>query len=1206
MHFMNTQLPGFAKGWAAPGSPGVPGSWNSWICRGLAAVLMVFCWTSSVHAATYAYRNIGFAYDSPSGSAATVAWHSSGSSPGCTGYPDGDDDWSDIGFTGGFTFTFGGTNYSGVRVYSNGILAFGNDVSGFHRNYTPQALPITSAAGGAPSGCQNGVPVNLMLPYWIDIVAGTANSTSGASVKYEMLGTAPNRRVVISWNNVKLYNTSTRYNFQVVLYEGSAGVNNRFEYRYTSGSSNGSNATVGVQLNTTDYTQYSYNQTFIDTTNGTAILWYPANQLATKSAEYRFDEGVWIGVAGEVRDTSGNSQDAVRVGNASNVANGKLCRGGSFINNTSATTIDAVATPVIPGNVGSIDFWFNSNTKWNSGDAMLLDATAVANRPFFLMNRSSGALRFAVADNSGTTLTAETGSLTYAAGTWHHIGVTWSIRTGTNQSLVQIIIDGNLIASTRGTTNGTLPALSSIYIGDNRTSGVTPSNGTPNGANGIIDEFYVYDIDVSLPQFQADMALTRSVCSAIDHFEIIHNGTASCGSAQVTIQAHDASHNLISLAGSTMTVSSSTNHGTWSTVSAINSITNTTPGKATYTFANESSVVLGLSNPFVETLNINVSLGTITEHSGAAASCVTKDYTFGSTCDADLVFGSCVGSYECLATGQAYNNLTSNPSSRNPLYTKLAGTAFAFDVAALDTSGNIVTNYASDADKAVTVELVNASGAGTCSSLPALSPATSSALTFTKVNQPTDQGRKAVTFTVAKAYPNLRCRVTDTNVTPSVVACSSDNFAIRPGAVTISTNATATPPSATATPTIAAGSSFLVTATTSTSANDAYAGTLTLDTGKLTAQITGQDTAIASGGTVGSLSLLSMVANQTPATGNATYSEVGYLYLASGALRDDSFTAVDSATGDCVTTTTGNLYLADNADASGKFGCSIGNRTTASFGRFRPYAFDTTVTNACVAGGFTYSGQSFPLAVTAKNAFGGVTANYSGSFANALNYSDANGASGTFNPTTLAAASFTNGVADLTATPSVSFTFGAKLSTPATLKLRVSETAGASSSLGTEGTTALRSGQLRLFNAFGSEKSNLAMPVQVQYWSGQSWVINSGDSCTVIPANAIYLSGVPTGVTASGFALASGNATLTLAKPNPVATGSVDAAIDLGALGSDQSCLATHGGTAADLPWLRSRNGTCAATYDRDPSARATFGINPSESTKSIHIRELY
>jgi len=1141
------------------------------------------CALGIAQAATYAYRNQAFSYDTPSASAATVTWHTSGAAPACTNYPDGDDDWADVSFPASFQFTFGGTAYAGVRIYSNGILAFGNDVSGFHRDYTPQALPITSPGPTGPTGCPNAVPVNLMLPYWIDIVAGTANHTTGASVRYELLGTAPNRRFVISWVNVKLYNRTARYNFQVVLYESAAGVNGNFEYRYTSGSSNGANATVGVQLSTTDYTQYSYNQQFIDTVNGTSILWYPANQLVTKDAEYRFDESFWSGVAGEVKDTSGNSQHGQRVGNAANIANGKLCRGGSFTNNTSNATIDAVATPLVPGRSGSVSFWYRSNNNWNTADTMLFDATAVANRPFFLMKRSNGALRFAVADSAGTVVTAETGNQSFAANTWQHIGVTWNVRPGTNLTLLQIFINGNLVTYARGTTNGALPALATLYIGDNRTSGVTPSNGTPNGANGAIDEFYVYPIDVSGPQFQADMALTRPVCTALDHFRIIHNGTASCGPAQVTIEAHDVNHALFSLAGTTMTISTSTGHGSWSAVSTINPVNNIAPGTATYTFANESRIVLALADPYAETLNIDINSGGITEHTGAASTCTAADYTYGSVCDANLTFAPCVSSFECLESGLAYQNLTASPTARNPLYTKLAGVAFSFDVVAVDANGNRVTSYAADADKTVTVELIDGAAGGACVSRPPLSPPVTSPLTFTRASQPTEQGRKSVSFTVNPAYRAVRCRVTDASQTPAVVGCSSDAFAIRPPSFAVSSsnaNADASGASATATPTVKAGGSFSLTAT----ATPGYDGTPQIDVTKLAAHAG----AVATGGLAGNFPAATAVSGS--ATGTAfAYGEVGYFRFDPGGVFDTGFTAVDQPN-DCTNDFSNTLV-------SGKYGCKIGNTAASDFfGRFIPDHFDTVVANAC--GGFTYSGQPFPLTVTAKNTGGGTTQNYAGSFARTVTLADANGAAGTFNPASLAAADFTAGVASKTAPPSVRFTFGSKQTAPATLKVRASD-GEASSATGSEGTTPLRSGRLVLSNAHGSELLALTMPIQTQYWTGSAWATNTLDSCTDASAALVFVKTPVTLPSPTGGAISGGTGQLTFAAPNQ--KGSVEVCANIGADG-DNPMTGCRNGTS--LPWLQG-SWDADGNYNDNPAARATFGIFQGRAPV-IYRRERY
>ena len=94
---------------------------------------------------------------------------------------------------------------------------------------------------------------------------------------------------------------------------------------------------------------------------------------------------------------------------------------------------------------------------------------------------------------------------------------------------------------------------------------------------------------------------------------------------------------------------------------------------------------------------------------------------------------------------------------------------------------------------------------------------------------------------------------------------------------------------------------------------------------------------------------------------------------------------------------------------------------------------------------------------------------------------------------------------------------------------------------------------------------------------------------------------------ASAITIVGGSGTLTLGAPSPAATGSVDVALNLGSSTADQSCLAAHpASTAGALPWLRSQNGACSALWDRDPSARASFGIYTSETRKTVHVRELF
>jgi MSHA biogenesis protein MshQ len=53
--------------------------------------------------------------------------------------------------------------------------------------------------------------------------------------------------------------------------------------------------------------------------------------------------------------------------------------------------------------------------------------------------------------------------------------------------------------------------------------------------------------------------------------------------------------------------------------------------------------------------------------------------------------------------------------------------------------------------------------------------------------------------------------------------------------------------------------------------------------------------------------------------------------------------------------------------------------------------------------------------------------------------------------------------------------------------------------------------------------------------------------------------------------------------------------------------LSSHpASTGAALAWLRGRNGSCTTTWDRDPAARASFGVASPETRKTVHVRELY
>lgn len=155
-----------------------------------------------------------------------------------------DDDQATINFSGGFAFPFAGVSYSSVRMLTNGRLQFGDDTGAF-RKKNPTSLPEGNSGGF--SGCPGNLPASRIM----DVAWMNLNPLDGGTMSWEQKGTAPNRRVVLSWNAVSYkpgYAT-----FQAILYE-----NGNAAYQYQKLDDPGSTswsklATTGVQVSPTDY-----------------------------------------------------------------------------------------------------------------------------------------------------------------------------------------------------------------------------------------------------------------------------------------------------------------------------------------------------------------------------------------------------------------------------------------------------------------------------------------------------------------------------------------------------------------------------------------------------------------------------------------------------------------------------------------------------------------------------------------------------------------------------------------------------------------------------------------------------------------------------------------------------------------------------------------------------------------------------------------
>ncbi len=153
-----------------------------------------------------------------------------------------------------FSFGFYGKSYSLIYIGSNGLLGFSS--SGM-TNYGNSNLPYAY------------LPNKAIYPYWDNL-----NPASGGSVRMGVVGSAPNRKVVVSWVGVPSnYASTVKFTFQAVLCEGSNNI--IFQYLTTAITNatygRGKSATIGIENETgTEACKYSYNTQSIS--DGQALL----------------------------------------------------------------------------------------------------------------------------------------------------------------------------------------------------------------------------------------------------------------------------------------------------------------------------------------------------------------------------------------------------------------------------------------------------------------------------------------------------------------------------------------------------------------------------------------------------------------------------------------------------------------------------------------------------------------------------------------------------------------------------------------------------------------------------------------------------------------------------------------------------------------------------------------------------------------------
>jgi hypothetical protein len=137
-----------------------------------------------------------------------------------------------------FNFSYYGTNYSQLKICTNGWVSF--DVASTNSAYTNTAIPAVAE------------PNNALLPFWDDLDVRTSG---GIFYYYD----APNSRFVVQYNNVPHFSSGGPYTFQVFLYNTG-----KIVYQYLNMVTLLNSATIGNE-NQTGSTglQMVFNNTYV-------------------------------------------------------------------------------------------------------------------------------------------------------------------------------------------------------------------------------------------------------------------------------------------------------------------------------------------------------------------------------------------------------------------------------------------------------------------------------------------------------------------------------------------------------------------------------------------------------------------------------------------------------------------------------------------------------------------------------------------------------------------------------------------------------------------------------------------------------------------------------------------------------------------------------------------------------------------------------
>jgi MSHA biogenesis protein MshQ len=758
------------------------------------------------------------------------------------------------------------------------------------------------------------------------------------------------------------------------------------------------------------------------------------------------------------------------------------------------------------------------------------------------------------------------------------------------------------------------------------------------------------------PTVAAQVATVSTCFSTVSlsHYAISHPGNGvTCTSIPVTITAHDPSHTPVDPGNITITLSTSTNRGTWSgIVSGSGTLIDATPGDgvAAYTFpSGETSVELAFNytNPLSipETLSLNVTDGTATEQTGTALASEDPDLTFY---DSGFIFNNDTDGNLSIPTQISGKDSNMNPGAKT----------ITLQAVRADTNNPAVCLPAFQ-DQTLDIDFAaECRNPGTCST-GAVGDLVLNGTTLTATND--DDGTNGTTvyetrnvtfdangkYALVLNYPDaglvqLHARhnilLDDGSGTPSgnYMYGSSNDFVVRPFGFALTDIRAAGADTLYGTPddilnpggTASSGGGFVAAEEDFRASIQAVQYSAADDSNVDGIPDVGAD--LNDNGITPNFAWASQISvassNFTPAVpmpGNIS---------GGSTINQATFSNGGAATGDIYYDNVGSIQLLASADNYlGAVDADVFGQS-GTVGRFYPHHFSlnaSSVTPAC--GVFTYMGQPFTdisVNLQAEGALNGLTSFYdfaagytTGTIESLAEDLDHDGTPLSLRVTDLDTTgdSWSAGISNIS---SATVTFSRTISPDGIysrliLGTRVIDTDGGSMQganinpattgdctltstctgirLGSPTEYDVRYGRFVLQNAFGSELAPLAIPLRVEYYdeANAGFMLSNADSCTDYDGttmNVLATSGLtPANLIFTGV----GTSTSGLTDPlNPIQV--------------TQAAPGEVGSADIELPvpaWLQydwDNNGT-----DDDPTATITFGIyGGSEST--IFVREVY